>query len=166
MAVAAGEGLGAAAKAHRQDHRPAGTADPPRGSLADAWAKRYRRPADRRDPSRVLSVLSGGHATTSSSRAVGSRPRGRPPVPAFTLALLPHSLASWVVDVADRVQCPPAFAAVGIIVAEAAVIGRQIATAFEERDPFLMELTVWPGYDSLRRSARFRGLTRKLQLPG
>jgi TolB-like protein/tetratricopeptide (TPR) repeat protein len=41
-----------------------------------------------------------------------------------------------------------------------------LETAFEERDPFLMELTVWPGYDSLRRSARFRGLTRKLQLPG
>jgi len=41
-----------------------------------------------------------------------------------------------------------------------------LETAFHERDPFLMELTVWPGYDSLRRSARFRGLTRKLRLPG
>ncbi len=39
-------------------------------------------------------------------------------------------------------------------------------TAFEERDPFLMELAVWPGYDPLRSRARFRTLMRKLQLPG
>ena len=40
-----------------------------------------------------------------------------------------------------------------------------LETAFEERDPFLMELAVWPGYDPLRRRARFRKLLRKLQLP-
>ncbi len=46
-------------------------------------------------------------------------PQGRPPVPPFSLA--------WVADIADRIQCPPDFIAVGAMVAAAAVIGRQIA---------------------------------------
>ena len=51
-------------------------------------------------------------------------PRGRPPVPALPGALLPGALAPWVVDVAERVQCPPDFVAVGVLVAAAAVIAR------------------------------------------
>jgi hypothetical protein len=41
-----------------------------------------------------------------------------------------------------------------------------LETAFEEGNPFLMELMVWPGYDPLRSSERFRGLTRRLQVSG
>ena len=43
-----------------------------------------------------------------------------PPVPG---ALLPGALAPWVADIAERVQCPPDFVAVGLLVAAAAVIG-------------------------------------------
>jgi putative DNA primase/helicase len=45
-------------------------------------------------------------------------------VPPFNGVLLPGALAPWVADVADRVQCPPGFVAVGVLVAAAAVIGR------------------------------------------
>jgi hypothetical protein len=44
-------------------------------------------------------------------------PRSRPPVPAFDAALLPDALAPWVADIAERVQCPPDFVAVGVLVA-------------------------------------------------
>ena len=48
-------------------------------------------------------------------------PRGRPPVPALNGALLPGALAPWVADVTERVQCPPDFVGVGVLVAAAAV---------------------------------------------
>jgi hypothetical protein len=61
-------------------------------------------------------------------------PRGRPPVPGFDFALLPSSLAPWVADVADRVQCPADFVAVGVFVAAAAVIGRKVAIRPKRQD--------------------------------
>jgi putative DNA primase/helicase len=61
-------------------------------------------------------------------------PRGRPPVPAFEEALLPEALRAWVADVANRVQCPPDFVAVGAIVSAAAVIGRKVAIRPKRQD--------------------------------
>src|SRR5712692_8177369 len=70
-------------------------------------------------------------------------PRGRPPVPAFDDALLPRALAPWVADVADRVQCPPDFVAVGVFVAAAAVIGRQIAIRPKRQDDWAVVPNLW-----------------------
>ena len=70
-------------------------------------------------------------------------PQGRPPVPAFSLAVLPASLAPWVADIADRVQCPPDFVAVGVMVAAAAVIGRQIAIRPKRQDDWAVVPTLW-----------------------
>ncbi len=70
-------------------------------------------------------------------------PQGRPPVPPFSLALLPAALAPWVADIADRVQCPPDFVAVGVMVAAAAVIGRQIAIRPKRQDDWAVVPTLW-----------------------
>ena len=45
----------------------------------------------------------------------------------FELDLLPDALRSWVADVADRVQCPPDFAAATAILALGSVVGRRVA---------------------------------------
>src|SRR5262249_37752517 len=64
-------------------------------------------------------------------------------------ALLPGALAPWVADVAERVQCPPDFVAVGVLVAAAAVIGRKLAIRPKRQDdwtvvPNLRGLAVGP----------------------
>jgi putative DNA primase/helicase len=64
-------------------------------------------------------------------------------VPPFSLALLPASFAPWVADIADRVQCPPDFVAVGVMVAAAAVIGRQIAIRPKRQDDWAVVPTLW-----------------------
>ena len=70
-------------------------------------------------------------------------PRTRPPVPAFNLAWLPDALAPWVADVADRVQCPPDFVAVGVLVAAAAVIGRKVAIRPKRQDDWAVVPNLW-----------------------
>src|SRR6266851_3820533 len=70
-------------------------------------------------------------------------PQGRPPVPPFSLALLPGALAPWVADIADRVQCPPDFVAVGVMVAAAAVIGRQVAIRPKRQDDWAVVPNLW-----------------------
>src|SRR5262249_47541574 len=72
-----------------------------------------------------------------------SVPRGRPPVPPFNAALLPEALAPWVADVAERVQCPPDFVAVGIFVAAAAVIGRKVAIRPKRQDDWAVVPNLW-----------------------
>ncbi|NDB70766.1 MAG: hypothetical protein EB015_22710, partial [Methylocystaceae bacterium] len=54
-------------------------------------------------------------------------PSGLLPVAAFDLRFLPENLAPWVVDVADRMQCPMDFVGVPAIVALGATLGRKIA---------------------------------------
>ncbi len=70
-------------------------------------------------------------------------PRGRPPVPPFDYALLPSLLAPWVADVAERVQCPPDFIAVGVLVAAAAVIGRKVAIRPKRQDDWAVVPNLW-----------------------
>src|SRR6266853_4878387 len=70
-------------------------------------------------------------------------PRARPPVPAFNLAWLPDALAPWVRDVTERVQCPPDFVAVGVLVAAAAVIGRKVALRPKRQDDWAVVPNLW-----------------------
>jgi len=56
---------------------------------------------------------------------------------------LPAALAPWVADVADRVQCPPDFVAVGVMVAAAAVIGRQVSIRPKRQDDWAVVPNLW-----------------------
>jgi hypothetical protein len=51
-------------------------------------------------------------------------PEGLPTVPSFDPLVLPGSFRPWIEDIADRMQCPPDFPAVGATVALAAVSSR------------------------------------------
>ena len=52
-------------------------------------------------------------------------PDGLLPVAAFDRAFLPEIIAPWVMDISDRMQCPPDFVAIPAIVALGSVIGRK-----------------------------------------
>jgi hypothetical protein len=54
-------------------------------------------------------------------------PDGLLPVKAFELDYLPESIAPWVSDISDRMQCPPDFVGVTAMVALGAVLGRKVA---------------------------------------
>ena len=70
-------------------------------------------------------------------------PRGRPPVPPWNSALLPGALAPWVADIAERVQCPPDFVAVGLLVAAAAVISQKVAIRPNRQDDWAVVPNLW-----------------------
>lgn len=54
-------------------------------------------------------------------------PDGLLPVKAFELDYLPESIAPWVGDISDRMQCPPDFVGITAIVALGSVLGRKVA---------------------------------------
>ncbi len=54
-------------------------------------------------------------------------PDGLLPVPAFDFDLLPANLRPWLVDAAERMQCPPDYLAVAAIISAGAIIGRKVA---------------------------------------
>lgn len=68
---------------------------------------------------------------------------GLPEVPAFEPGLLPAAFRPWLMDVAERIQCPPDFPAVGALVALAAVVGRQVAIRPKRRDDWTVVPNLW-----------------------
>jgi Protein of unknown function (DUF3987) len=67
-----------------------------------------------------------------------------PPVASFEVdRLLPKALAPWVEDVAARSQCPPDFVGIGVVIAAAAVIGRQLAIRPKRHDDWTVVPNLW-----------------------
>jgi Protein of unknown function (DUF3987) len=50
-----------------------------------------------------------------------------PPVMPFDPEFLPDAIAPWVMDIAERMQCPPDFVAVSAMVALGSALGRKVA---------------------------------------
>ncbi|MFZ4539065.1 YfjI family protein, partial [Propionivibrio sp.] len=65
------------------------------------------------------------------------------PVMPFDNSLLPVALRSWVSDIAERMQCPPDFPAVGAMVALSSVIGRKAGLRPKRRDDWLAIPNLW-----------------------
>ena len=70
-------------------------------------------------------------------------PNALPPVPAFDLAMLPDSLRPWIRDIAERVQCPPDFPAIGAMISLSAVLGRKIGIRPKRLDDWLEVPNLW-----------------------
>lgn len=70
-------------------------------------------------------------------------PSQLPPVQSFSFDLLPAALRGWLADIAERVQCPPEFVAVGAIVALGSIIGRKVGVRPKEKDDWTEFPNLW-----------------------
>jgi Protein of unknown function (DUF3987) len=70
-------------------------------------------------------------------------PEGLLPVATFDPAFLPEAFAPWVMDTADRMQCPPEFVAIPAIVAEGSVLGRKVGIQPEQENNWLEVSNLW-----------------------
>jgi hypothetical protein len=70
-------------------------------------------------------------------------PNKMPPVEPFRMELLPTVFQPWIADVAERMQCPPDYSAVGAIVALGTVVGRQVAIRPKRVDEWEVVPNLW-----------------------
>jgi putative DNA primase/helicase len=90
-----------------------------------------------------------------------------PPVPEFDYALLPEKIMPYVKDVSERIQCPPEYVAVSIMVALGSVIGRRVGIRPKREDNWTEYANLWGmiiGRPSMKKSpaisAGFAGLQK------
>ena len=70
-------------------------------------------------------------------------PDALPPVAPFDAELLPEALRGWIVDIAERMQCPPDFPAVGVITALSSLIGARAVVAPKQHDDWRVVPNLW-----------------------
>jgi len=66
-----------------------------------------------------------------------------PAVEAFPLALLPAVFRPWITDIAERLQCPPDFPAIGALVALAGLVGRRVGIRPKCQDDWTVVPNLW-----------------------
>ncbi|MBI5780738.1 MAG: DUF3987 domain-containing protein [Rhodocyclales bacterium] len=66
-----------------------------------------------------------------------------PPVEPFDERLLPEALRGWVMDIAERMQCPSDFPAVGAITALSGLIGARAVVAPKQHDDWRVVPNLW-----------------------
>ena len=70
-------------------------------------------------------------------------PEGLPPVDPFDAALLPDSIRAWVMDIADRVSCPPDYVAVPAMLALSCALGRKVAIRPQRKADWTVIANLW-----------------------
>ncbi len=68
---------------------------------------------------------------------------GLPPVAVFEMGLLPQSLQPWAGDISDRIQCPPDYVGITIMLALATVIGRKVGIRPQARTDWTVIPNMW-----------------------
>ena len=68
---------------------------------------------------------------------------GLPAVPAFIPELLPISLRPWILDIAERLQCPVEYVAVAALSSLGSLIGRQCAVRPKRHDDWAVVPNLW-----------------------
>ena len=66
-----------------------------------------------------------------------------PDVMPFDYLYLPNALRGNVRDISERMQCPPDFAAIGVLVMTAAIIGRKVAIRPKRKDDWTVTPNLW-----------------------
>ena len=65
------------------------------------------------------------------------------PVEQFPMAALPESFRPWVADVSERMQCPPDFVAVPLLVAAASLVARRVGIRPQARTDWVERGNLW-----------------------
>jgi putative DNA primase/helicase len=114
-----------------------------------------------------------GQTPESLQQAVGywpaptPLPDGLPPVAAFDYELLPEVLRDCVRDITDRMQCPPDFPAVAIMVVLASLAGRHFRIAPKRADDWSVVPNLWGmvvGRPGIMKSPPLSEIMRPLQV--
>lgn len=72
-------------------------------------------------------------------------PDGLPPVAPFDPTLLPGPMRAWTSDIAERMQVPLDYVAVGAVAVAASLIGRKVGILPKRRDDWLVVPNLWAG---------------------
>jgi hypothetical protein len=64
-------------------------------------------------------------------------------VDAFPIELLPVTFQSWIEDIAERLQCPPDFPAVAIMITVAGIVGRKVGIRPQRKTDWLVVPNLW-----------------------
>jgi len=70
-------------------------------------------------------------------------PEGLPPVATLDPAMLPEPLRGWIMDVSERMQIPPDFAAAGAVVVAGSLIGRKVGMHPKRKDDWTVVPNLW-----------------------
>ena len=70
-------------------------------------------------------------------------PEGLPPTAPLDPTMLPEPLRGWIVDVSERMQIPPDFAAAGAVVVAGTLIGRKVGIHPKRQDDWLVVPNLW-----------------------
>jgi putative DNA primase/helicase len=70
-------------------------------------------------------------------------PEGLPPAAPLDPTMLPEPLRGWIVDVSERMQIPPDFAAAGAVVVAGSLIGRKVGIHPKRQDDWLVVPNLW-----------------------
>jgi len=70
-------------------------------------------------------------------------PADLPAVPPFNFACLPDTFRIWIEDIAERMQCPPDFPAVGAMIALGSLVGCKIGIRPKRYDDWLVIPNLW-----------------------
>jgi hypothetical protein len=88
-----------------------------------------------------------------------------PPVEPFEIELLPNTLRPWLEDIANRMQTPLDYPAVGALVVLGSIVGRQLAIRPKEYDDWQVVPNLWGvivGRPSLLKSPALQEILRPL----
>jgi len=70
-------------------------------------------------------------------------PDDLPAVMPFDDELLPSTFRPWIVDIAERLQCPPDFPAVAAMIALGVIVGRKVGIRPKRQDEWLVVPNLW-----------------------
>jgi hypothetical protein len=70
-------------------------------------------------------------------------PEGLPTVATLDPAMVPEPLRGWIMDVSERMQIPPDFAAAGAIIVAGSLIGRKLGILPKRQDDWLVVPNLW-----------------------
>src|SRR5262249_48965234 len=70
-------------------------------------------------------------------------PQALLPVAKFYYELLPEKLRPWVKDICERMQCPPDFVAVSVMVVLSMLIGRKVTVRPKQHDNWTVVCNLW-----------------------
>lgn len=129
---------------------------PAKGDCVD-WLKAFHQQHGRKamaDDVRALSVIEADPVGFDSSHSNKGGKTNAPPAPpeplpalpavlAFDYSYLPDALRGYVKDISERMQCPPDFAAVGVMVMMATIIGRKVSIRPKQKDDWTVIPNLW-----------------------